>query len=89
VEGNATVTVKDSTARIVRRWQSPVTRGVNTLTWDLQAERGGNAGAAGAAGSGLADAAPGAYTVEVAVGEARASGVLTVRPDPILARRPR
>jgi len=89
VEGNATVTVKDSTARIVRRWQSPVTRGVNTLTWDLQAERGGIAGAAGAAGSGLADAVPGAYTVEVAVGEARANGVLTVRPDPILARRPR
>jgi photosystem II stability/assembly factor-like uncharacterized protein len=81
--GIASVIVTDSTGRAVRKWQSPITRGVNTITWDLQAERAnGTPGAPGA----LADAQPGRYTVQVSVGVAHASGVVRVLADPILKR---
>ena len=84
-DGNAAVVVKDSTGRVVRRWQAAVTRGVNTLTWDLQAEH-----AAGASGPDLLDDAPvGVYMIEAVVGANRVSGAVTVRPDPILKPRTR
>ena len=76
--GTATVTVSDSAGTVVRRWQAPITKGVNTLTWDLQAER-----ATGA----LADASAGNYAAEVRLGEARVSGRVQVLADPILQRR--
>jgi photosystem II stability/assembly factor-like uncharacterized protein len=76
--GSATVTVSDPNGRVVRRWQKAVTRGVNTLTWDLQDESGAR---------GPADVAPGSYTVNVTVGAARANGSVRVLPDPVLQRR--
>ncbi|MCE9602787.1 MAG: hypothetical protein K8S21_11340 [Gemmatimonadetes bacterium] len=87
VSGAAAVSVSDSTGKVVRRWQSAVTKGVNTLTWDLQAE---------GASSELADAAAGSYTVDIRVGDSRATGRVgdsratgrvRVLPDPILQRR--
>ena len=77
VPGTANVSVSDSTGRVVRRWQAPVTLGVNTLVWDLQAER---------AAGGLDDARAGRYTIDVNVGEARSSGAIEVRADPVLKR---
>ena len=74
--GTATIVVTDSAGRVVRRWQAPLVRGVNTLTWDLQAEQRSGA---------LGDARPGRYTVEVSVGDARASSPVQVLADPILA----
>jgi photosystem II stability/assembly factor-like uncharacterized protein len=71
--GTAAVAVQDSAGHVVRRWHAAVTPGVNTLVWDLQAERPNGS---------LRDAAPGRYTVDVSVGTARASGAITVRADP-------
>ena len=76
--GTAAVSVSDSTGRVVRRWETAITKGVNTLTWDLQAERDS---------SELADAAAGSFTVNVRVGDSRATGRVRVLPDPILQRR--
>ena len=72
--GQAAAAVTDSAGRVVRRWTANVTHGVNTLVWDLQAARPNGV---------LADATPGTYTVEITVGAARASGAITVLPDPI------
>ncbi|MBL0172027.1 MAG: hypothetical protein IPP90_15145 [Gemmatimonadaceae bacterium] len=77
VAGTANVSVSDSTGRVVRQWQAPVMAGVNTLVWDLQAER-----ATGV----LDDARAGRYSIEVGVGSARASSMVDVRADPILKR---
>jgi hypothetical protein len=76
-EGNAAVAVKDSTGRVVRRWQAALTRGVNTIVWDLQAERANGA---------LDDATAGTYTMEVSLGETRASRAFTVRTEGKTAR---
>ncbi len=73
--GTASVSVSDSTARVVRRWTAPVSRGVNTLVWDLQVDR---------FAGGLADARAGRYTIEVRVGSAQASGAVQVLEDPLL-----
>ena len=77
--GCATISVADATGREVRRWQDTVVAGVNTLAWDLQA-----ADKAGA----LKDAAAGKYVIEVSLGDLTASRPVTVRPDPILKKRP-
>ena len=77
--GMATVTVSDSTGREVRRWQATLTTGVNTLAWDLQAAVKSGA---------LDDAPPGRYSIEVSIGEVRATRPIVVTPDPILAPRP-
>ena len=84
--GSATVTISDSTGRVVRRWQTAIAQGVNTLTWDLQAERGSGDLAAARAGE-LTDARAGNYTVDVRLGDERASGRVRVLSDPILQRR--
>jgi len=71
--GAAGIVITDSTAKVVRRWEAPVTRGVNTISWDLQVDR---------ATGGLADAPAGRYTVQISVGGAQASGgVLVVAPS--------
>jgi photosystem II stability/assembly factor-like uncharacterized protein len=75
--GSATVVVTDAKAAVVRQWEAPVTRGVNTLLWDLQAERSPGV---------LRDAPAGSYTVRVTVGAATANVVVNVLPDPILKR---
>ena len=80
VAGAASIAVSDSTGRVVRRWQQPVTRGVNTVVWDMQAER---------AAGGLDDARPSRYSVQVSIGDARASGALEVIADPVLSGRPK
>ncbi len=80
VAGAASIAVSDSTGRVVRRWQLPVTRGVNTVVWDMQAER---------AAGGLDDARPSRYSVQVSIGDARASGALEVIADPVLSGRPK
>lgn len=77
VAGIASVSVSDSTGRVVRRWQASVTTGVNTLVWDLQSER---------AAGGFEDARAGRYTLEVGVGNARASRAVEVGADPVLKR---
>jgi hypothetical protein len=78
--GIASIVVTDSAGRAVRKWQAPITRGVNTLTWDLQAER------ANAAPGALGDAQPGRYSIQVSVGAAQAPGIVQVLADPILKR---
>jgi len=76
--GTATVTVADSTGRVVRRWSAELVAGVNTLRWDLQAERPQGE---------LADAAPGNYVVQVEIaGQSARAGVRVLR-DPVLAPR--
>ena len=77
VAGAATVSVSDSTGRVVRRWEAAVTAGITTLVWDLQAER---------TSGGLEDARAGSYSIAVRVGRADATGVIQVLPDPILKR---
>jgi hypothetical protein len=76
--GAATVTVADSTGRVVRRWSAELIGGVNTLTWDLQAER--------PAGP-LGDATPGRYQIVVAMPGAESRGAITVLRDPVLTPR--
>ncbi len=71
--GEATITVADSTGRTVRRWTAAVTRGVNTLVWDLQTEDGRGA---------LQEAVPGTYEVDVRIGAATATGKVRVLSDP-------
>ena len=77
VGGSATVTVADSTGRVVRRMAASVTPGVSTLVWDMQEER---------EPGGLRDARAGRYTIEVRVGSAQTSGEVQVLADPILTR---
>jgi photosystem II stability/assembly factor-like uncharacterized protein len=74
VAGAAVVTVSDSTGRVVREWQSPVARGVNTLVWDMQST---------APAGKLSDAAVGRHAVEVRVGTWSTRADLLVLPDPI------
>jgi hypothetical protein len=57
---------------VVRRWQAALTRGINTVTWDLQAERANGA---------PDDAAAGSYTMEVSIGAARAARKIKVRVE--------
>lgn len=75
--GEAAVVITNATGTVVRRWEVPVTRGVNTLTWDVQAARPNGE---------LQDAPAGTYTVQVRVGGAQASGTVRVLADPILRR---
>jgi hypothetical protein len=70
-----TVLVRDSTGAQVRRWSAELVAGVNTLTWDLQVERGP---------ARLADAAAGAYRIEVSASGAVVSEPIEVRRDPVL-----
>ena len=72
--GNATISVSDSSSRVVRRWDAPVTAGINTLVWDLQVER---------ATGGLADARAGRYAIAVRVGVTEATGTVQVLVDPV------
>ncbi len=75
--GPATVSVTNTDGIVVRRWDVSLTRGVNTLTWDLQATRP----------NGDLQAAPAAtYTVRVTAGTATTSGTVRVLADPILRR---
>jgi hypothetical protein len=71
--GLASFVVRDSTGRVVRQWQAAVTPGVDSFTWDLQAER---------PNAPLGDAPAGTYTVEARVGAASASRRITVLADP-------
>lgn len=71
--GEATITVADSTGRVVRTLRAEVTRGVNTMVWDLQAEDGRGR---------LGDAGDGSYTVTVAMGGGEASRAIRVLADP-------
>ena len=73
--GAATAVVRDSTGREVRRWQGFLARGVNTLTWDVQAAQQSGE---------LRDARPGRYGIEIHRGGVRASGAVQVLADPIL-----
>jgi hypothetical protein len=75
--GEAAVVITNAPGTVVRRWEVPVTRGVNTLTWDVQAARPNGE---------LQDAPAGTYTVQVRVGGAQASGTVRVLADPILRR---
>ncbi len=76
--GMASLTVRDSAGRAVRHWQAALTPGVNTVTWDLQVERGPGA---------LGEAAAGSYALDVSLGTARAARGFTVLADPDRPRR--
>ncbi len=71
--GQATVTVSDSTGRVVRTWEAGVAHGVNTLVWDLQAADSHGV---------LGEAPAGRYTVHIDVGAHAISGAIDVRRDP-------
>ncbi len=73
--GPASMVVTDADGRQVRSWDAVLTRGANTLTWDMQATR--NTGE-------LRDAAPGRYDITIQAGGARTSGTIEVVADPIL-----
>ena len=75
--GVASFVVRDSTGAVVRHWSAPVSPGVNSFAWDLQAARPDGE---------LRDAAPGTYTVDVVVGAGSATQRITVLADP---NRPR
>jgi photosystem II stability/assembly factor-like uncharacterized protein len=75
--GPASVSVTNTDGTVVRRWDVSLTRGVNTLTWDLQAAR---------PNGDLQDAPAGTYTVRVTAGTATTSGTVRVLADPILRR---
>jgi hypothetical protein len=70
--GSASISVHDSTGRVVRAWNAALMPGVNTLVWDLQTENARGA---------PEDARPGRYTVEVRLGADRVDGRITVLPD--------
>lgn len=75
--GEGTIVVRDSTGRAVRQWRARFTPGVNSVVWDLQAERQDGT---------LADARSGTYDVEVSQAGASATRRITVLADP---NRPR
>lgn len=75
--GPAIVRVTNAGGTTMRRWDVSLTRGVNTLTWDLQVVR---------PNGDLQDAQPGTYTVQVTAGAATTSGTVRVMADPILRR---
>jgi hypothetical protein len=72
--GSAEITVRDSLGGVVRRWPVNLLPGVNTLTWDLQAEP---------VPGPLRDARPGRYSVEISGAGARVSGSIEVGADPL------
>ena len=74
----ARIVVADSAGEAVRSWEAALTRGVNTLTWDLQVRRGTEE---------PRDASPGRYVITVQAGVARASGAIEVIADPALGQR--
>jgi len=76
--GDASISVSDSTGRVVRAWSAPMTRGVNTLVWDLQAENAHGV---------LDDAPPGLYAVGVRLGAAHVEGRIKVVADPTRGSR--
>lgn len=75
--GDAAISVRDSTGRVVRQWNASLVPGVNTLVWDLQAEN---------ARGGLRDAPAAEYTVEVRMAAGHVDGRIKVLADPITRR---
>ena len=74
--GRVTVSVSDSTGRVVRTWDASVTRGVSTLVWDLQVQ---------SATGRLVDASAGAHSVVVRLGASTARAAIQLLPEPIRA----
>ena len=70
--GMATITVTDVSGRELRRIETSVTAGMNTLFWDLQVQ---------VPGGRLDDAPTGTYSVEVQLGNERARRIAVVWPE--------
>ncbi len=72
----ALIQVKDGQGRLLREFNGPADRGLNTVAWDLSLPME-PAAATGGRGR-TSRAAPGSYTVTVTVGRASAEGTLEV-----------
>ena len=70
--GAATISVQDSTGRVVRHWDAQLARGANTIVWDQQV---------GGANGVLNDAVAATYTVEVRQGASRVSGTILLHAE--------